>query len=89
MGIPKIEKHLIKGINQDISKSKFSNEYAYEIRNARLLATDSQTTFAVTNERGNKEYIITDNKGNTVAIKGIILGHCEVKNYIVLFTYLG
>ena len=55
MGIPKIEKHLIKGINQDISKSKFSNEYAYEIRNARLLATDSQTTFAVTNERGNKE----------------------------------
>lgn len=87
MGIPKIEKHLIKGINQDISKSKFSNEYAYEIRNARLLATDSQTTFAVTNERGNKEYIVTDDKGNTVAIKGIILGHCEVKNYIVLFTH--
>lgn len=87
MGIPKIEKHLIKGINQDISKSKFSNEYAYEIRNARLLATDSQTTFAVTNEKGNKEYIVTDDKGNTLAIKGIILGHCEVKNYIVLFTH--
>lgn len=87
MGIPKIEKHLIRGINQDVSKSKFSNEYAYEIRNARLLATDSQTTFAVTNERGNKEYEITDDKGNSLAIKGIIIGHCEIKNYIVLFTH--
>ena len=72
MGIPRITKHLVKGMQQDISKSKFSNEYAYEVRNARLLATDSQTTFAVTNERGNKEYIVTDGK-NPVAIKGTIL----------------
>lgn len=86
MGIPRITKHLVKGMQQDISKSKFSNEYAYEVRNARLLATDSQTTFAVTNERGNKEYIVTDGK-NPVAIKGTILGHCEVNDYIVLFTH--
>lgn len=86
MGIPRITKHLIKGMQQDISKSKFSNEYAYEVRNARLLATDSQTTLAVTNERGNKEYIVTDGK-NPVAIKGTILGHCEVNDYIVLFTH--
>ena len=86
MGIPRITKHLVKGMQQDISKSKFSNEYAYEVRNARLLATDSQTTLAVTNERGNKEYIVTDGK-NPVAIKGTILGHCEVNDYIVLFTH--
>lgn len=86
MGIPRITKHLVKGMQQDISKSKFSNEYAYEVRNARLLATDSQTTFAVTNEKGNKEYIVTDGK-NPVAIKGTILGHCEVNDYIVLFTH--
>lgn len=52
------------GMNQDISKSKYneayvngqktSNGFYFEGRNIRIVATDSQTTGSVTNEKGNK-----------------------------------
>ena len=32
------------GMNQDISQSKFSNQFYFEGRNIRILATDSQST---------------------------------------------
>ena len=41
------------GMNQDISQSKFSNQFYFEGRNIRILATDSQSTNSVTNEKGN------------------------------------
>lgn len=52
------------GMNQDISKSKYneayvngqktSNGFYFEGRNIRIVATDSQTTGSVTNEKGNE-----------------------------------
>jgi len=52
------------GMNQDISKSKYneayvngqktSNGFYFEGRNIRIVATDSQTTGSVTNEKGNQ-----------------------------------
>ena len=41
------------GMNQDISQSKFSNQFYFEARNIRILATDSQSTNSVSNEKGN------------------------------------
>jgi len=51
-------KHSYKGMNQDLSKSKLPNEYYYEGRNIRIVATTSSSTASVTNEKGN-EYILT------------------------------
>lgn len=45
--------HTYKGMAQDITKSKFSNEFYFEGRNIRIIATDSQSTGSVTNEKGN------------------------------------
>ena len=49
----KIVKHTYKGLKQDISNSKFSNQYYFEGKNIRLLATDSQSTGSITNTKGN------------------------------------
>jgi len=46
--------HSFKGMNQDVRKSSFPNEFYFEGKNIRIIATDSQTTGAVTNEKGNK-----------------------------------
>ncbi len=44
-----------RGMNQDTSKSLFPNSYYFEGRNIRILATDAQSSGAVTNEKGNIE----------------------------------
>ena len=54
----KAVKHSFRGMAQDISKSQFSNEYYFEGKNIRIIATDSQSTGNITNEKGN-ELILT------------------------------
>lgn len=51
-------KHTYKGMNQDLSKSKLPNEFYFEGKNIRIVATNSQSTASVTNEKGN-EFILT------------------------------
>lgn len=46
-------KQSYKGMAQDITKSKFPNEFYFEGKNIRIIATDSQSTGSVTNEKGN------------------------------------
>lgn len=46
-------RHSYKGINQDITKSKVPNEFYFEGKNIRIIATNSQSTGSVTNEKGN------------------------------------
>jgi len=41
------------GMQQDITKSKFSNNFYFEGKNIRIVTTDSQSTNSVTNEKGN------------------------------------
>jgi hypothetical protein len=41
------------GMNKDISKSKFQPQFYFEGKNIRIIATDSQSTGSVTNEKGN------------------------------------
>lgn len=42
-----------EGMVQDINKSQFPNKFYFEGRNIRVVATDTQSTGAVTNEKGN------------------------------------
>lgn len=49
----KVITHSYNGMVQDISKSKFPNEYYFEGRNIRIVATDTQSTGSITNEKGN------------------------------------
>ena len=43
------------GMNQDIAKSKTDNSQYFEANNIRVLATDQQSSFALTNELGNEK----------------------------------
>ena len=51
-----IKKHPLgyTGMSQDMSKSKTDNSKYFSASNIRLLATDSQTSYALVNEKGNK-----------------------------------
>ena len=51
-------RHTYKGMNQDVSKSKLPHEFYFEGKNIRIVATNSQSTASVTNEKGN-EFILT------------------------------
>lgn len=50
--------HGFEGMIQDINKSQFSNKFYFEGKNIRIIATDTQSTGAMTNEKGN-ELILT------------------------------
>lgn len=51
----KQEQHQIKGMQRDLTVSKFSPEYAYENMNIRITARENNTLMSVTNEKGTKE----------------------------------
>lgn len=45
--------HSYDGMMQDISKSKYPNQFYFEGKNIRVVATDTQSTGSLTNEKGN------------------------------------
>ena len=48
----------IKGMTKDISRSKSGSSLAYDIQNMRLTSQEGETLLSLTNEKGNKEYIL-------------------------------
>lgn len=46
--------HSYGGMMQDITNTKFSNGFYFEGKNIKIIATDSQSTGSVTNEKGNE-----------------------------------
>ena len=68
------------GMNQDISQSKFSNQFYFEGNNIRILSTDSQSTNSVTNEKGNS-LILTIPQININFIDKIITYDSKILNY--------
>jgi hypothetical protein len=42
-----------EGMMKDLAKNKFPGQMYYDARNIRIIATDQQSTFAITNEHGN------------------------------------
>ena len=69
----------IKGMTKDIASSKVSSEYAFDIRNMRLVATEDNSTYVLTNERGTLDL--------EIPLTGYILGQVDTKDGIVVFTH--
>ena len=47
---------VVRGMQQDLSISKFNPEFSYENRNIRITAREDSSLLSVTNERGNKKF---------------------------------
>ena len=71
--------HVIKGMQKDISVSKFNSEFVFDAQNIRITAKEDTTLMSVTNEKGTKEISIG-------TIKGTIIGYNTLNEYLVLFT---
>ena len=72
----------IKGNMRDLDPAKSPNQYAYEIRNLRLTAQEDSTLLALTTEKGNTQYTLTEG-----SIAGNIIGYCVLNKYITIFTH--
>jgi len=74
-----------RGMYQDTSISKATNEFAFENINIRITPLNDNTLFSIINEKEPKELNVILDNGKTV-ILGNYLGHCVLNDYIVLFT---
>ena len=69
-----------KGMEQDTSISKSSQEFAFENHNIRIISNDDCTSMSITNLQG-------PSKVENIQLKGIVLGKCVLDKYIVIFTH--
>lgn len=79
-----------KGMNQDMSVSAFSPEFAFENMNLRLSTNDGNTLLSWVNERGTKaiDVRISESLGDYSDfshIPGTAIGTAVLNNYLVLF----
>lgn len=82
----KKEQHFFKGMQRDLSVSKFNPEYAFDAQNIRITAREHDTLLSVSNEKGNKEIPLQSPSGDPVVIDGVLLGQNVLNNYVTLFT---
>ena len=82
----KQEAHAIKGIQRDLTVSKFNSEFAFDAQNIRITARDHNTLLSITNEKGNKEIILKDKSNSIVTLQGTVIGYNVLDNYLTLFT---
>lgn len=82
----KKEQHFFKGMQRDLSVSKFNPEYAFDAQNIRITAREHDTLLSVSNEKGNKEIPLQSPSGDPVIIDGVLLGQNVLNNYVTLFT---
>ncbi len=57
----KLIKYTFEGANQDVTKSKHPFQFYFDAQHIRIVATDSQSTGSVTNEKGNEIVISIPN----------------------------
>ena len=72
--------YIIKGMNRDMSISKYPSDHSYENKNIRITQREDDTLLSVTNEKGPSEVVLSQ------TIEGTIIGHCVIREYIVLFV---
>lgn len=82
----KQEFHAIKGIQRDLTVSKFSPEYAFDAQNIRLTARDGNNLLSVTNEKGTKELILKSTSGAVTSVEGTLISYNVLNEYLTLFT---
>ena len=73
----------VKGMLRDASESTFNPEFAYEIKNMRIMPTKDNTLMSLVNEKGNKHLSI---KGIGDTIIGTPIGQAVIDDELVLFT---
>jgi hypothetical protein len=71
----KSERHIIRGMQRDLSVSKFNPEFAFECKNIRITARENNTLLSVTNEKGNLELPLKTLTGSPFTIDGTLLGY--------------
>jgi hypothetical protein len=74
----------IKGMNRDLSVSKFNPEYSYENKNLRLTPLGENTLGSLVNEKGNK---LMDIEGLGNNIIGVPIGQAVLGNNLIIFTH--
>ena len=80
------EQHIIKGMQRDLTISKFSPEFAFDCQNIRITARDNNTLLSVTNERGTDLVELKGTDNNTFTLQGVTIGYCVLNKYLVLFN---
>ena len=80
------EVHQIKGMQRDLTISKFSPEFAFDCQNIRITARDNNTLLSVTNERGTDLVELKGTDNNTFTLQGVTIGYCVLNKYLVLFN---
>ena len=73
----------VKGMLRDASESTFNPEFAYEIKNMRIMPTKDNTLMSLVNEKGNKHLSI-EGIGDTII--GTPIGQAVIDDELVLFT---
>ena len=89
----KVASFKVKGMQKDLSESSFNPQFAYDIKNMRIMTTDDNTLMSLVNERGPKELTIkwddTPNNVNenaTRQFEGTPIGQTTIGKYYILFT---
>ena len=49
----------VRGMQKDLAESSFNPQYAYDIKNMRIMATNDNTLMSLVNEKGPKQLPIT------------------------------
>lgn len=80
------EVHQVKGMQRDLTISKFSPEFAFDCQNIRITARDNNTLLSVTNERGTDLVELKGTDNNTFTLQGVTIGYCVLNKYLVLFN---
>ena len=78
------EQHAFKGMQRDLSVSKFSPEYYFEAQNIRITAREDNTLLSITNEKGNKQVLTRG-----ISILGTVLGYATLNDYVIIFSTEG
>lgn len=82
--------HLFRGMQRDLTVSKFNPEFYYDAQNIRITARENSTLLSVTNEKGNKQLEIIDEETyESVELEGVLLGSNVLNNNITLFLKNG
>ena len=85
MAIKQIQ-FMVKGMQKDLSVSKFNSEFAYEMMNIRLSAREDNTLLSATNAKGTLLMSLVNSTGTPVTLTGNYLGHCVLNEYLTIFT---
>ena len=80
----KQEAHIVKGMQRDLTVSKFNPEFVFDAQNIRITARENNSLLSITNEKGNKP--IKDKEEKDITIQGTIIGYNVLNKYLTLFT---